>query len=301
MQLLIYIIIFPILWLLSILPFRVLYLFSDFISFILFRIIGYRKDVVLNNIKIAFPEKSEKEVRKIRRQFFKHFTDVFMEMIKSITISEKNVHKRFVFEDVDVINDLYKKNRSVIVVGSHYANWEWMVSLNNLVKHQAYAVYTPISNKYFEKMMLKYRQKYGGKFIKPSVARKTYVENEKNGVLTLNALVSDQSPQLQRTRYWATFFNTYVPIHVGAELIAKDLNQVVVYYEVSKVKRGHYKCTFKLLAENPREFPDYQITDMFLKEVERQVAAAPQYYFWTHKRFKHMGKYNEWKKNYKRD
>ena len=301
MQLLIYIIVFPILWLMSILPFRVLYLFSDFISFILFRIIGYRKDIVLNNIKIAFPDKSEKEVRKIRRQFFKHFTDVFMEMIKAITISEKNVHKHFVFEDVDVINDLYKKNRSIIVVGSHYANWEWMVSLNNLVKHQAYAVYTPISNKYFEKMMLKYRTKYGGEFIKPKVARKIYLENEKNGVLTINALVSDQSPQLQKTRYWATFFNAFVPVHVGAESIAKDLNQAVVYYKVSKVKRGYYKCTFKLLAENPREFEDYQITDMLLREVEHQVAEAPQYYFWTHKRFKHMGKYEEWKEKYKRD
>ena len=301
MQLLIYLIVFPILWLLSILPFRVLYILSDFISFILFRIIGYRNEVVLSNIKIAFPEKSEKEIRKIRRQFFKHFTDVFMEMIKAITISEKNVLKHFVFEDIDVINDLYKKNRSVIVVGSHYANWEWMVSLNNLVQHKAYAVYTPIGNKYFDKMMLKYRTKYGGEFIKPSVARKTYLDNEEKGVLTLNALVSDQSPQLSRTRYWATFFNAFVPVHVGAEQIAKDLNQAVVYYKVSKVKRGYYKCTFKLLAEHPREFSDYQITDLFLKEVEHQVAEAPQYYFWTHKRFKHMGKYEEWKKKNKRN
>lgn len=301
MQLLIYIIVFPILWLMSILPFRVLYLFSDFISFILFRIIGYRKDVVLNNIKIAFPEKSEKEIRKIRRQFFKHFTDVFMEMIKSITISEKNVHKRFVFEDIEVINDLYKKNRSVIVVGSHYANWEWMVSINNLVHHKGYAVYTPIGNKYFDKMMLKYRTKYGGDFIKPSVAKKTYIENEKNGVLTINALVSDQSPQMKKTQYWSTFFNAFVPVHVGAEKIAKELNQAVVYYKVSKVKRGHYKCTFKLLAENPREFEDFKITDMFLREVEHQVAEAPQYYFWTHKRFKHMDKYEEWKEKYKRN
>ena len=301
MQLLIYIIVFPILWLLSILPFRVLYLFSDFLSFVLFRIIGYRKEVVLDNIKMAFPEKSEKEIRKIRRQFFKHFTDVFMEMIKSITISEKNVHKRFVFEDIEVINDLYKKNRSVIVVGSHYANWEWMVSINNLVHHKGYAVYTPIGNKYFDKMMLKYRTKYGGDFIKPSVAKKTYIENEKNGVLTINALVSDQSPQMKKTQYWSTFFNAFVPVHVGAEKIAKELNQAVVYYKVSKVKRGHYKCTFKLLAENPREFEDFKITDMFLREVEHQVAEAPQYYFWTHKRFKHMDKYEEWKEKYKRN
>jgi KDO2-lipid IV(A) lauroyltransferase len=301
MQLIVFIIVYPFLWVLSILPFRVLYFISDIISFILFKVIGYRKDVVLNNIKLAFPEKSEKEVLKIRSQFYRHFTDVFMEMIKAITISEKNVHKHFVFEDIDVINDLGKKGRSIIIIGSHYANWEWMVSLNNLVKHKAYAVYTPISNKYFEKMMLKYRTKYGGDFIKPAIARKTYIENEKNGVLTLNALVSDQSPQLSRTRYWANFLNVFVPVHVGAEQISKDLNQSVVFYKVTKVKRGYYKCTFKLLAENPRDYPDYDITDLFLREVEKQVAEAPQYYFWTHKRFKHADKYDEWKEKYKRD
>lgn len=297
MQLLIYILVFPILWLLSILPFRALYIFSDFLSFILYSIIGYRKKVVLDNLKLAFPGKPEKELLKIRRQFYTHFTDVFMEMIKSITISEDKVLKHFVFEGIDVINDLGKKGKSIVLVGSHYANWEWMVSMNNLVIHKAYAVYTPIGNKYFDKMMLKYRTKYGGIFIKPSIARKTYEENERNGVLTLNALVSDQSPQLSRTRYWSTFLNVKVPVHVGAELIAKNLNQSVVFYEVSKVKRGYYKCTFKLLAENPNDYPDYQITDLFLREVERQIEVAPQYYFWTHKRFKHKDKFEEYLKD----
>ena len=297
MQLIIYILVFPILWLISILPFSVLYILSDFLSFILYNVIGYRKKVVLDNLKLAFPQKSKKELLKIRRQFFTHFTDVFMEMIKSITISEKKVHEHFVFEGIDILNKLGKKGRSITLVGSHYANWEWMVSMNNLVEHKAFAVYMPIGNKYFDKMMLKYRTKYGGEFIKPRIARKVYEENEKNGLLTLNALVSDQSPQLKRARYWATFLNVKVPVHIGAEQIAKKLNQSVVFYEVSKVKRGYYKCTFKILAENPREFPDYQITELFLREVERQIEAAPQYYFWTHKRFKHRDKFDEFLKD----
>lgn len=296
MQLLIYIIIFPILWLISILPFRVLYIFSDVLSFILYYLIGYRKKVVYDNIKLAFPEKSEKEILKIRRQFYVHFTDVFMEMIKSITISEKNVHKRFVFEDVDVLHELGKKGRSIVLVGSHYANWEWMVSMNNLVEHEAFAVSTPIGNKYFDKMMLKYRTKYGGQFVTPRMARRTYEQNSKKGILALNALVSDQSPQLSKTHYWAPFLNIKVPVHVGAEQIAKKLDQSVVFYEVSKIKRGHYKCTFRTLAENPKDFPDYQITDLFLREVEKQVVKAPQYYFWTHKRFKHKDKFEEFLK-----
>jgi KDO2-lipid IV(A) lauroyltransferase len=297
MQLLTYILLFPILWLISLLPFGILYLISDIVSFIIFHFIGYRKKIVLDNLKLAFPEKSTKELLKIRRQFFTHFTDVFMEMIKSITISEKNVHKHFIFEDLDVIHTLGKKGKSVILVGSHYANWEWMVSMNNLIEHQAFAVGAPIGNKYFDKMMLKYRTKYGGNFVKPSRARRTYVKNAENGVLALNALVSDQSPQLRKTNYWAKFLNIKVPVHVGAEQIAKSLNQSIVFYEVKKVKRGYYTCTFRLLAENPREYPDYQITDIFLREVEKQIKIAPQYYFWTHKRFKHKDRFEEFIKN----
>ncbi|MDT0551789.1 lysophospholipid acyltransferase family protein [Urechidicola vernalis] len=296
MQLLIYILVFPILWFLSILPFRLLYLISDFLYLILYYGIGYRKKVVYDNLKLALPNKSEKELLKIRRQFYVHFTDVFMEMIKSISISEKNVHERFVFEDVDVLRELGNKGRSIVLVGSHYANWEWMVSMNNLVDHEAYAVSTRIGNKYFDKMMLKYRTKYGGQFVTPRMARRTYEQNSKNGILALNALVSDQSPQLSKTHYWAPFLNVKVPVHVGAEQIAKKLDQSVVFYEVSKVRRGHYKCTFRVLAENPNEYPDYQITDMFLREVEKQVQKAPQYYFWTHKRFKHKDKFEEFLK-----
>lgn len=296
MQLLIYIIVFPILWLISLLPFRILYILSDFVSFILFSILGYRKEVVLDNLKLAFPEKSEKELFKIKRKFYSHFADVFMEMIKSITISEESVHKRFVFQNPEVINELGKKGISVVVIGSHYANWEWMVSLNNLVIHDCFAVATPIGNKYFDKMMLKYRTKYGGEFVKPHHARRAYERNNENGVLALNALVSDQSPMLEKTQYWAKFLNIKVPIHIGAEQIAKKLNQAVVYYKVSKIKRGHYSCTFKVLAEKPNEFPNYKITDLFLKEVELQINEAPEYYFWTHKRFKHKDRFEEFLK-----
>lgn len=298
MQLLAYILIFPILWCISLLPFRVLYIISDVVSFILFQFVGYRKKVVLSNLRLAFPERPEKELLKIRRQFYTHFTDVFMEMIKSITISEDKIHKHFVFEDLDVIHKLGKKGKSVVLVGSHYANWEWMVSMNNLVEHQAFAVGATIGNKYFDKMMLKYRTKYGGDFVKPNMATRTYIKNSKNGILALNALVSDQSPQLKRAHYWTKFLNVKVPVHVGAEQIAKALDQAVVYYEVTKVKRGYYKCTFRLIAENPKQYPDYQITDMFLEEVEKQINKDPQYYFWTHKRFKHKDKFEEYLESY---
>ncbi|AOW19890.1 lysophospholipid acyltransferase family protein [Urechidicola croceus] len=295
MQLLVYILVYPILWFLSILPFKVLYALSDFISFILYTIVGYRKKVVLENLKMAYPEKSLNELLKIRREFYRHFVDIFMEMIKSITISENQMKKRFVFKNIDFIKSYENQKRSIILMGSHYANWEWMVYMGSLIQHTGTAVFTPIGNKYFEKMMLKSRTKYGAVFVKPKYARKFYEENEKKGLLTINALVSDQSPQLQKAKYWTNFLNVFVPVHTGAEELAKKLNQVVVFFEVKKVKRGYYTAEFKLLAENPRKLPEYAITTQFLKEVERQVNTAPEYYFWTHKRFKHKDKYEEWK------
>lgn len=218
-------------------------------------------------------------------------------MIKTITISKKAVNKHFVFENIHFINDLAKKGKSIVVVGGHYANWEWLLTLADRIEHNAFAVYAPIGNKYFDKMMMKNRSKFGTNMIKPSIARETYRENSKNKLLSLNGLISDQSPMFVKTRYWSTFMNVKVPIHVGAELIAKELDQSVVFYDVSKVKRGYYKCTFKVLAENPNEYPDYKITDMFLREVEKQVQKAPQYYFWTHNRFKHKDKFNTFLKD----
>lgn len=297
MQLLIYILVFPILWLISLLPFRILYLFSDVLAFILYYLIGYRKKVVLHNLTLSFPEKSPQELEKIRKKFYRHLTDVFMEIIKTITLSEKAIKKHFVFENVDQINEFGAKNKSIIMLGGHYANWEWIVHLEKHVVHRTTGVYTKIGNKYFDKMMIKNRGKFGGMLIQ---SNRTYLEldrNHKKGLLTLNGLVSDQSPQLSRAKYWRDFMGVHVPIHTGAENIAKKLDFAVFFYEIKKVKRGYYTCNFKLLSENPREHADYEITDKYLEVLEEQIRSQPEYYFWTHNRFKHKDKFETYLKN----
>ncbi len=299
MKLLIYIIVYPLLWLISLLPFRILFLISDLLSFILFRIIGYRKKVISNNLKLALPNKTEKERYAIQKKFYRHFTDVFIEVIKSITLSKKAIQKRFEFENIEVIQELGKKNKSVILVGSHYANWEWMPSMSEKVPHHCIGVANEIGNKYFDRMMNKNRTKFGGEIIYPRQARKTYIKNFRENKLVLNALVSDQTPTVGYTRHWHEFLNVFIPVHVGAEEMAKTFDQAYVFYTVEKVKRGRYKCHFKLITENPKEFEDYKITEMYLKEVEKQIYEAPEYYFWTHKRFKHKDKYEHWLKNNK--
>ena len=292
MQLLIFILVYPIIWLLSILPMKVLYFISDGIYVLLYYVIGYRKKVVRNNLLLAFPEKSEEERLEIEKKSFRHFVDIFVEMIKSFSISKKEISKRFIYNNLETVDDFYNKKKSLIVMAMHYANWEWVISasLHKLIPHQFYVAYRKIENKYFNEKMKSSRSKFNGIMIPTSELLDLIHENDINNKLSTYGLLSDQSPLLKKTHYWADFLGVNVPIHTGAEMLAKKYNYPVLYLHVERVKRGYYESTIEVLAEHPREFKDYEITDLFLQKIEKQIRKDPEYYFWTHNRFKHMGK-----------
>ncbi|SDX92363.1 KDO2-lipid IV(A) lauroyltransferase [Lutibacter oricola] len=290
MNLLVYILVYPLIWLISILPFKLLYLFSDFLYTILYYVVGYRKKVVLDNLKMVFPEKEEKELLIIRKQFYHHFIDIFMEMIKSFTISEKEMCKHYQFPNLEVFHKLYKNGKSTILVGAHYANWEWIMCLNNQVTYKGYAAYTKIGNPYLNNSILKSRSKFGVTLKQTSKIIREIEHNDTNNIQAMYGLLSDQSPQLKKTHYWADFFGVKVPIHTGAEMLTKKYDMNLVFMNSKKIKRGYYETTFEVITENPRDFKDYELTDIFLDKVEKQVKSNPAYYFWTHKRFKHKDK-----------
>ncbi len=294
MQLLIFILIYPFIWSLSILPMRVLYILSDIFYFFLYYVIGYRKKVVRNNLQLAFPEKSSQELLDIEKKSFHHFIDIFMEIIKTFTISEKEISKRFVFKNLEIINGLYNKNKSLIFMAMHYANWEWVISisLSNLVPYQGYVAYKKIRNKYFNKKIIASRSKFKGIMIPTSELLDLIQENDINNELSIYGLLSDQSPKLTKTHYWSDFMGVNVPIHTGAEMLAKKYNYPVLYLHTKRIKRGYYESTVEILAEYPRKFKDYEITDIFLQKTEKQIRKNPEYYFWTHKRFKHKNNRN---------
>ena len=286
----IFIIVYPIIWLLSILPFRVLYIISDIMYVLVYYIIGYRKKVVLYNLKLAFPEKSIEELKIISKKFYSHFVDVFIEMIKSFTVSKEEVYKRYKFTNIDFFTDLYKDGKSVILVGSHYANWEWIMSLDSFVDYKGYAAYTKVNNQYFNGKVLKSRAKFGTHLIQTSKVVGEIQHNQKNNIQAMYGLLSDQSPQIKRTFYWSEFLGVKVPIHTGAEMLAKRFDMNMVFMDVKKIKRGHYETNFSLISNNTKGIPDYKLTDVFLEKVEKQIRTNPKYYFWTHKRFKHKDK-----------
>lgn len=290
MQFLAYIIIYPFLWLISILPFRLLYGFSDFIFLLVYRIFKYRKRVVKQNLRLVFPEKPEEEIKEITRKFYHHLCDMVVESIKSMTISEAEMKKRYVFANIDVIHDIEAKNRSTILMCAHYGSWEWIFILQTYVKSRGNAVYKRLTNKHFDALVKRIRARYNSYLITTKETIPVLTELKEKGLLTINGFVSDQSPKPDKAYHWNEFMGIKVPIHTGAEMLAKKLDMSIIYFAVKRVKRGYYEVTFKTLAEFPNEFKNYEITDEFIKLVEQQIHEAPEFYLWTHKRWKHRDK-----------
>ncbi len=290
MQFLAYILLYPFLWLISILPFRLLYLFSDGLYVLLYYIIGYRKKVVTYNLKLVFPKKTELEITLIRKTFYKHLCDMFLEMVKTMTISRKELKKRFVVKNPAELKRLESLDKSILLMYGHYASWEWSLELENYATYNGLGVYKRLANRYFDKLVRDIRSKFGTTLIGTKDIISLINENEGKGHKTITAFLSDQSPRLTKDVYWGEFMGISVPCFTGAERLAKRLNLTIAYLKVNKVKRGHYEAEVLTLAENPKTYKDYQLTDMFLSEVEKQIYEAPEFYFWTHKRWKHAGK-----------
>ena len=291
MQFFFYLLLYPIIWALSILPLRLLYILSDFVYLILYYVIGYRKKVVRQNLRLSFPDKSSEELLTIEKIAFHHFVDIFIEMIKSFSISKEEIARRITIENPEMVDQYINENKSVIVISSHHANWEWAPYLiNQLVRTEVYAAYTKIGNKYFDEKVKSSRTKFGANFIQTNQFIEMMQSNHAEKKNAIYGFLGDQSPQLTKTYYWHDFMNNRVPVITGPEMLAKRFNYPVVYLQTNYVKRGYYTSKFISLAEDPQKFRDYQITDMFLELLENQIKDNPAYYFWTHKRFKHMGK-----------
>jgi len=290
MQRLIYKIVYTILFIISKMPMWVLYIMADILFFFAYYVIGYRKKVVLENLRLAFPEKTEKQRKRIAREFMKHLCDLVAENIKTLTISKAELQKRFKAENIELLNSFYKKDKSVLLMTGHYGNWEWGSILNTLTEFQSLAVYKPLRNPHFNTLIKDIRERFksqliSNRYIVPALFRKS-----KENINTATYILSDQSPKLNAYKHVDTFMGIRVPVFTGTEEIAKRLDLAVLYLKIEKVKRGYYKATFVILADEPKEVPDFDITRRFFDEIEKQIKEKPAYYLWSHKRWKHRNK-----------
>lgn len=286
--LLYYIIIIPI----SLLPFPVLYRLSDLLYLLFYYLVNYRKKVIVANIQNSFPEKTKKEQLEICRKFYKHLCDLIVESLKIFTISEKQVHQRMTCEHPELVNKFFEENKSIIIAGGHYNNWELMaVAVDKLIKHKAVGIYQPLKNKFFDAKMCNTRSKFGLKMIATKEVKKFFELEINNLNATIFAI--DQSPSNPNTCYWTTFLNQDTAVSFGAEKYAKEYNFPVIFGRIVKVKRGHYSFEFELITENPINCAHGEITEKLTAKLESDIIKDPEYWLWSHRRWKHKKPVNQ--------
>lgn len=273
-------------------PFWILYAVSNFLFFVLYRVIGYRKKVVENNLRNSFPEYSDLEIKKITKEFYKHLSDVFVESFKAFSISEKEAKKRYTSGNRELMDRLYAKSQHIILVIGHYNNWELLALCGPFsTQHKSMVFYTPLKNKFFNEKLKISRERFGNTLIPTSDPKLMFQEcSERPSMLYF---ASDQSPRKSQKSYWTMFLNQETGVQPGAEKMAKKLNAAVVFGELKKVKRGHYHMTYHLLTENPKEEPSGFITKMHVQFLEKVIQNKPEHWLWSHKRWKHSRPENE--------
>ena len=290
MNLLLFIIAYPLLLIISILPFRILYILSDIICFIVYRVIGYRKKVVRSNLALALPHLSDQERLVIEKKSYKHLCDMFLEMIKTMSISKKEMDKRFTYKNLEEYRNLEKEGKSIALMLAHYASYEWVVSMNSKVSFKGYGIYKKVNNKYFDRLVRRIRSKFDAELISIDKTSEVIAKNYASNVKSTYGFASDQSPQLRGINHWHKFMGIEVPVYVGGELLSKKFDMNMMFLKVSKVKRGYYEAEFELLSNDVKSVPNFELMNTFLGKVEQQILEAPEYYLWTHRRWKHMGK-----------
>lgn len=289
MELLKFKIIYGLLWLISMLPWPVFYALSDFVFFIIYRVVKYRKRVVTHNLKLAFPEKSYKEIKDIRKKFYKHMCDMFLEMIKSITISHKETQKRYTFKNLDALRKLESENKSIILLAAHYANYEWGNSIQLTTTQNVVGVFKPIKNPHFNDFAKKIRARFGATVIPSKKVMRYVIQQErKKTKATLYGLVGDQSPNTLNNDFRIPFMGHEVPVFVGGEVLAKKMDMAVCYLKVEKVKRGFYEAEVVLIQDDLSNNNNFEAIRSYYSMLEAQIKKQPEYYLWTHKRWKHL-------------
>jgi Kdo2-lipid IVA lauroyltransferase/acyltransferase len=279
--LLYYLIIIPI----SLLPFRILYIISDGLYLIIYKLIGYRKKVVLTNIRNSFPDKSAKEHLAICNKFYHHFCDLVMESLKIFTISGKEANSRMKMLNPEFIEEYHKKGQSIIMAGGHFNNWElFAVAIDGAIPHNTIAIYQPLTNKFFDDKMRSTRGKYGLRMISTKIVKRVFDEERAN----ISAIIfgSDQSPSNPNNCYWMKFLNQDTGVLFGVEKYAREYNYPVVYGRINKVKRGYYTFEFSKVTDDPSSCKYGEITETFTRMLEKDIIQYPQYWLWSHRRWK---------------
>ena len=283
------------------LPFFVLYGISDFAYFIIYRLIGYRKKVVFKNLHNSFPEKTDMEIKHITQNFYKHIADLFIEFLKGYSITKEQINERVQIINIEVLKKYTDKNQSIIIVTGHISNWEWLLHPLKLTGIPMDIVYQRLSSPLFNKLTLFIRSRFS---ITPLIEKEETLRRtiERKDITRALVMGSDQSPQNWKSAYWTTFLNQDSGFFTGTERIARKFDYPVIFSEMRRISRGYYEIEFTEIA-SPTEFnslPIGEITERFVKILDKSIQKFPADYLWSHRRWKHKRtEYDVVKTNFK--
>lgn len=280
----------------SLLPLRIHYIISDFLFWLLYKVIGYRRRVVWKNLSASFPEKSQAELKDIECGFYHFLCDYFVETVKMMTISKKEIKKRMVFKGIEDLDEVIESGQSIALYLGHYCNWEWVTSMPLWVtpKVQCGQIYHPLENKYFDKLLLRSRQRLDALCISMQDTLREVVRYKREGQPIMIGYISDQAPNWVNIHHWVDFLNQDTPVFTGTERIVKKMNHAVFYVDMRRIKRGYYEAEFKLMTREPKELEDFKLTDMYFDMLEKSIHRAPEFWLWSHNRWKRTRKeFNE--------
>ena len=276
----------PFIYGVSLLPFPLLYALSDFLYLVIYKVFGYRKEVVFSNLRNSFPEKSEKEIEEIAVRFYKWFCDLTLETLKTLTISPEDLKERVTFNGIDILRDYAQREQSIIIVLGHFGNWELAGARYSQEKDipRLYVIYHPLQNKHFDALILKMRTRHGTQLYTMRETSKSMLRDRH--LLTATAFIADQTPSPERA-FWLTFMNQDTPVFQGTENLAKKLGYPVVYISITRPRRGHYNMQVETLVETPTNTQEGEITRIHTQRLEQDIKQNNDIWLWTHKRWKH--------------
>lgn len=279
---------FGINWIITLLPLRILYIFSDILFIVLYYFPSYRRKVAAENLRNSFPEKSATEIELIEKKFYKHLADLFIETLKLTHISNRELEKRLIVTNPELLDHVYDSDHDLIVVHSHFNNWEWVVTCFPLfTKYKCCSIYKPLRDKHFNRFINNLRSKNNVIFTPMKYVVREIIENRRKNIRAAYGIIADQTPAKDEIRYYTTFLNQETPVFLGIEKIAAKYDMSVVFLNVQKVRRGYYKMTVELLFEQTTGLPEYNVTETHVKRLEEIIRKNPEYWTWTHRRWKY--------------
>lgn len=270
---------------LSFLPLPVLHTVSTFLYYLLYRLAGYRKEVVSRNLKNSFPDKTPMEIEKIMRRFYRHFFDIIVESIRVFSMPKEELIARCKILNPEIFDPFYESGKSVLIIAGHYNNWELAaLSFDLQIEYQCAAPYQLLKNAFMNKKLQQSRERFGIEFF-PKKETRSYFQNNRERRLAI-MFAADQSPTFSKRVYWTQFLNQETAVLFGSEKYAKDYNYPAVFARINKAKRGYYEVVFEIVDDNPAASPHGEITEKHTRMLEKQILEDPAYWLWTHKRWK---------------